>query len=91
MQDCYTIMVQIPSMNAKLSLNLHHKCKLQSMQLKILNPGLVGKDQYLELIQKRIQTNKVDFLAPIKQIKLPTFELAVNVRKVKVKVKEVTA
>ena len=55
----------------------------------MLNAESIGKDQYLEFIQNRIETNEVDFYSPIKQNKLHTFESAVNVRKVKVNGKEV--
>ena len=55
----------------------------------MLNAESIGKYQYLEFIQNRIETNEVDFYAPIKQNKLNTFESAVNVRKVKVNGKEV--
>ena len=50
----------------------------------------IGKDQYLESIQKRIETIEVDFYAPIKHKKLHTFESAVNMRKLKVNGKEVS-
>ena len=55
----------------------------------MLNIGSVRKDQYLKFIQKRIETNEIDFHAPKKQKKLHTFESSVaNVRKVKGKRKE---
>ena len=55
----------------------------------MFNAGSTGKDQYLDFIQKRIETNEVDFYAPIKQNKHNTFESTVNMRKVKINGKEV--
>ena len=55
----------------------------------MFNAGSIGKDQYLDFIQKLIETNEVDFYAPIKQNKHNTFESTVNMRKVKINGKEV--
>ena len=92
MQDSYNIIKGWgdPFKKGETLIGLFSQIQAPKHAIKdMLNAGSIEKDQYLELIQKHIETNEIDFYAQIKQNKLHTFELAVNVRKVKVNGKEV--
>ena len=85
-QDCYNIIKEWgdPFKKSKTLIGVLSQIQAPEHVIKdMLNAESTGKDQYLEFIQKRIETNEVDFYATIKQNKLHTFESAVNVRKVK--------
>ena len=91
-QDCYNIIKEWgdPFKKSETLIGVSSQIQAPEHVIKdMLNAGSIGKDQYLEFIQKRIETNEVDFYAPIKQNKLHLFKSAVNVRKVKVNGKEV--
>ena len=92
-QDCHIIIKEWgdPFKKSKILIGLSSQIQAPEHVIKdTLNAESIGKDQYLESIRKRIETNEVDFYAPVKQNKLHTFESAVNMRKVKVNGKEVT-
>ena len=71
-QDCYNIIKEWwdPFKKSKTLIGLSSQIQAPEHVIKaILNAGSIGKDQYLKFIQKRIETNEVDFYAPIKQKK----------------------
>ena len=64
MQDCYNIIKEWGD-SFKISetfIGLLSQIQASEHVIKdMLNAGSIGKDQYLEFIQKRIKTNEVDF------------------------------
>ena len=63
-QDCYNIIKEWgdPFKKTKTLIGLSSQIQAPEHVIKdMLNAGSIGKDQYLEFIQKRIKTNEVDF------------------------------
>ena len=92
LQDCFNIIKEWGDPFKKSATLIGLSSQIQATEHVIkdmFNAGSIGKDQYLDFIQKRIETNEVDFYAPIKQNKHNTLESAVNMRKVKINGKEV--
>ena len=63
-QDCYNIIKEWgdPFKKSETLIGVSSQIQAPEHVIKdMLNAGSIGKDQYLEFIQKRIKTNEVDF------------------------------
>ena len=61
----------------------------EDIKKDLLEVETIGKNRLLDFVKSRIETNNMDFYAPIKKNKLRTFDTAVAVKKIKVKGKDI--